>query len=285
MIEFKNLTLKNYFSLKRMYGKSKEFNQLNDGLADNFQKSNFLSFLMSNQIIKLIKVNKKYIGYVWYENIYEDIYLIRDLYIPNKSFKYFDSLNINNMHFLYESYTSSKCNEILSKLNFFQKDVSDLMVLSVDKINIAESKDAEEYEVFQRDHHENIRCELQNSIFDSNSRIPLTLDDVYFDEEQDYYIENACIFIKENDTYVGMGQIINLNNKLTVVNFGIRKEFRNKGYGKKLMNRILYSCTDIGKAFDKREVYIRVSRENSIAYALYEDLGFKYVDSIISWEF
>lgn len=284
MIKFKNLSIKNYFSLKKMCEKSKEFNRLNDSIKDNYEGSTLLALLLSNQNVSLMKYHNEFIGYVWYENIYEDIYMIRDLYMSDRGFDKVDSISIKNKHFLYESYTSSNCNKFLTKFNFFEKDVSDLLILPLDKINISDDEEGSDYEVFQRDNHEKIRCELQNNIFGSDSRIPLTLDDVYFDEEQAYYIENACIFLKENDIYIGMGQIINLNNKLTIVNFGIRKEYRKKGYGKKLINRLLLLGKDIGKAFGKKEIYIRVSRENTIAYGLYIDSDFTYVDSIINWE-
>ncbi|WP_406541200.1 hypothetical protein [Clostridium ljungdahlii] len=56
----------------------------------------------------------------------------------------------------------------------------------------------------------------------------MTLEDIYFDEAQDYYFEKGAIFLKQNDEYIGYGQIVMENDIPVIVNFGILKEFRGK---------------------------------------------------------
>ncbi|MCW6066421.1 GNAT family N-acetyltransferase, partial [Clostridium sporogenes] len=118
--------------------------------------------------------------------------------------------------------------------------------------------------------HEKIRCYIQNEVFKSNNRVPLTKEDIYFDESQDYYVKDASFFIKKNDKYIGYGQVILENNIPFIVNFGILPNFRKEGYGKVLLDHILNKLKI--KGFKK--VMIRVSSENEVALNLYRSLGF-----------
>ncbi len=118
--------------------------------------------------------------------------------------------------------------------------------------------------------HEKIRCYIQNEVFKSNTRVPLTKEDIYFDESQDYYIKDASFFIKKNNEYIGYGQVILENSIPFIVNFGIMPNFRNQGYGKMLLNHILNKL----KIKGFQNVMIRVNSENEIALNLYKSLGF-----------
>ncbi len=109
--------------------------------------------------------------------------------------------------------------------------------------------------------------------FKSHDRIPLTKEDIYFDESQNYYVKDASFFIKKDDEYIGYGQVILENNIPFIVNFGILSNFRKEGYGKVLLNHILNKLKI--KGFKK--VMIRVSSENEIALNLYKSLGFYHI--------
>ena len=68
---------------------------------------------------------------------------------------------------------------------------------------------------------EGLRCDVQNQIFADLNRRPLTIEDIYMDMSQDYYINDFCFFGMLGENYIGYGQIINNRNMYTIVNFGI----------------------------------------------------------------
>ena len=118
--------------------------------------------------------------------------------------------------------------------------------------NIKELKISIEKVVLKKD--EELRCKLQNSIFSASTRIPLEVEDIENDIEQDYYIEDLSLFIKINNIAIGYGQIIYNRDMYTVVNFGILKEFRNYGFGKILLNHLI----ETAKNMNIYDLYIRV---------------------------
>jgi hypothetical protein len=63
-------------------------------------------------------------------------------------------------------------------------------------------------ELFKKGFHEQIRCNIQNEVFKNDSRIPLSIEDIYYDESQKYYYDEGSIFIKKANDYIGYGQII-----------------------------------------------------------------------------
>ncbi|NLK96124.1 MAG: GNAT family N-acetyltransferase, partial [Clostridiales bacterium] len=124
-----------------------------------------------------------------------------------------------------------------------------------------------------------IRCFIQNSVFRDNNRIPLTTADIEFDENQDYFIDDLCLFISVDNKVIGYGQIIYNKGIYTVVNLGIIKKYRGKGYGRDLLNALIILAERKGI----RDLFIRVELNNHKAERLYESCGFNEVGYISNW--
>ncbi len=133
---------------------------------------------------------------------------------------------------------------------------------------------------FIPDKDEKIRCDMQNRIFKKDDRIPLSVQDIYFDECQEYYFADGSFFILLEDRLIGYGQLIMNNYVPTIVNFGILDEFRGKGYGKLFINFFLKIASDSG--FDR--VFIKVDYSNKIAFNLYGSVGFKIYKETYTWK-
>lgn len=126
---------------------------------------------------------------------------------------------------------------------------------------------------------EELRCKIQNSVFYDKSRIPLCPSDISDEEDEDYYINNFGVFICKSDGQaIGYGQVIYSNGEYTIVNLGILKSYRQRGYGEILLKYLIELCYDNSIKY----VYIKVERENINALSLYKKLGFKEDNPIVS---
>ena len=76
--------------------------------------------------------------------------------------------------------------DLLKKINILYNSNIDEVKISIEKV------------VLKKD--EELRCKLQNSIFSSSTRVPLEVEDIENDIEQEYYIEDLSLFIKVNNT-------------------------------------------------------------------------------------
>ena len=127
------------------------------------------------------------------------------------------------------------------------------------------------FKKFIRGKDEAIRCFLQNTIFESKNRLPLTIKDIYYDEMQDYYLEDSAIFLKQGNSYIGYGQIIEKSKIPFIVNLGILPQYQNQGYGTLLLKYLLNMLYKKKKSFVK----INVDPKNIRALELYKLLNFK----------
>jgi len=127
-----------------------------------------------------------------------------------------------------------------------------------------------EFVNFTIDKDEQLRCDIQNEIFNAPNRIPLRVTDIHWDENQSYYRNEWSIFLKKWDQFIGYGQIILQDDIPQIVNLGIKKEFRGYGYGKQL----LYYLLSLLLNTDYDSVKIRVEYKNNIAIDLYRKVGF-----------
>ena len=94
------------------------------------------------------------------------------------------------------------------------KTINLLYNYNINEVNISIEK-----VVLNRD--EELRCKLQNSIFSASTRVPLEVEDIENDIEQDYYIKDLSLFIKVNNIAIGYGQIIYNRDMYTVVNLSL----------------------------------------------------------------
>ena len=135
------------------------------------------------------------------------------------------------------------------------------------------------FKIFTKREDEGLRCFIQNSVFKDNDRIPLVPYDIKLEEEEDYYINDLCVFIMIGNVTIGYGQVISKKDLYTIVNVGILDEYRNKGYGEMLIKYLIYLC------YKKHisQVTINVDVNNYKAFNLYKKMGFEEYGKITTW--
>ncbi|MGG7186544.1 GNAT family N-acetyltransferase, partial [Clostridium butyricum] len=142
-----------------------------------------------------------------------------------------------------------------------------------------EVKDGINFKHFIKNCDEKLRCDVQNEIFYDENRVPLDTEDIFDEEEQDYYINDFSVFLYVNNECAGYGQIILSNDLYTIVNFGIIKKYRCCGYGQLLLNYLIELC----RINQIEHVYIRVEKNNYKAVSLYNKVGFREYISYDTW--
>ena len=291
---FKNLNLERFS--KENYDKN---------FFEYYENEKFLK-----KFVKLFIYRKEVIGYIWYEIPVEMPVRVWSLYIKPE---YIDLLSpeilksFNNTILSYETCNDEDTNRMLINLGFKKVKPSLLMNIELSNYNkaaqVALLKNSLEHnsnvinslnnlyngnirninittEKVLLDRDEELRCKIQNSVFSATTRIPLEVEDIQNDIEQDYYMEDLSLFIKLNNIAIGYGQIIFNRDMYTVVNFGILKEFRGYGFGKILLNELINAA----KKMQINELFIRVEENNYSALKLYNWIGFKSKSIINKWE-
>ena len=181
-------------------------------------------------------------------------------------------------NFVYEVIENSYSKELVSLLGMTK--VRETLLLNLDtrypreKINYKLN-----YRKFKINEDEKLRCKIQNRVFRNNIRVPITPNDIRYDEKQKYYLKDLCIFAMESNNPIGYGQIIFNRGVYSVVNFGIVHEIRGKGYGKEFLNKLI----DLAKENNIKEINIRVDSSNKIARNLYEKVGFDEEGIFSTW--
>ncbi|SHI97874.1 Acetyltransferase (GNAT) family protein [Clostridium cavendishii DSM 21758] len=254
-------------------------------IADYFNnlvgKKSMLEKLMAVENILLLLEEKEIKGFIKLENYYDDIYILKDVYINNLLKKNIDKIKILKIlsasKIIYEESLQDNFFYELSVLGFRSVNKTIFMSINLNNFNLdIDSSYDKSIKLFIKGKDEKIRCILQNQIFNEEGRIPLSVDDIFWDEKQVYYLEDMNYFIFDKEIPVGYGQIIFNDNKYILCNFGILKEYRNKGLGKRLLTSLL----KIAKAKNMETIYIKVLDKNVHAISLYKSIGFT-VESII----
>ena len=296
---FKNLNLERFS--KENYDKN---------FFEYYENEKFFLKIFLKKFVKLFIYRKEFIGYIWYEIPVEMPVRVWSLYIKPE---YIDLLSpeilksFNNTILSYETCNDEDTNRMLINLGFKKVKPSLLMNIELSNYNkaaqVALLKNSLEHnsnvinslnnlyngnirninittEKVLLDRDEELRCKIQNSVFSATTRIPLEVEDIQNDIEQDYYMEDLSLFIKLNNIAIGYGQIIFNRDMYTVVNFGILKEFRGYGFGKILLNELINAA----KKMQINELFIRVEENNYSALKLYNWIGFKSKSIINKWE-
>ena len=120
---------------------------------------------------------------------------------------------------------------------------------------------------------------MQNNIFYSNDRIPLEIKDIKYEEKQEFYKKDLCIFMLLDNKEIGYGQIVYNKNMYMIVNFGVLKEYRGLGYGEYFLNYLVNMAYNL----NIKDLYIRVDYENYKALNLYNKIGFKFLGYYTTW--
>jgi len=284
MVFMEKLTLFNINYLKKLYNKSENAYICDKSFFDIYNKESFIIKYIIRKQIKLFKVGNEYVGYIWYEspsdegfsNIYA-IYL-EDKYIKLLNSNILSYLNIDT--FKYDMLATSKAVYIMKKLNFNVNSKNILMKMQATTFNINFNKNKIMFKHFKEEQDEDLRCKIQNSVFNDKNRIPLSVGDIRCEEDEEYYIKNFSVFIcNENGQATGYGQIICNKGFYTIVNLGILHEYRKQGYGEMLVKYLVELC----HKQSIKNVYIRVDKNNLKALSLYSKIGFKEYESFVTW--
>lgn len=284
MVFLEKLSLFNIDRFRKLYNRNEDAFICDRSFFEIYDNEHFIIKYLIRKQIKLFKVNNEYIGYIWYEypsqrdfsNIYS-IYL-KDEYVDLINSKMLSFLNINA--FRYDMLTNSKASKLMKKLNFNVNSKNILMKIKTNNFSNIINEDKVIFRHFKEGQDEALRCKIQNYVFNNKNRIPLSVEDVYREEVEDYYLNDFGVFIcNSKGQAIGYGQIILNNGFFTIVNLGILQEYRNHGYGEMLVKYLINLCYH--KSIN--EVYIRVDKDNYTALALYRRVGFKEHQSYISW--
>ena len=295
------LTVDNMENFKKLYCENFKLKSYNKDFFKCYENQNFLVKFLYRKYIKLIKYNNIYIGYIWYENSYDNYVKVWALYIDPK---YKEKLNINilsffnNNYLAYEEIEREENDLILKTLGFVKNGYTILLsmntkdfdyktnnyILNYNReklmIKLLSNNIDFSFRKFIKGKDEKLRCELQNDIFNKWNRMPLNVGDIYADMAQDYYLDEFSFLGVLNKIPIGYGQIIFNRNMYTIVNFGIISNFRSLGLGRIFLNEIINSA----KVNKINDLYIRVDSENIAAINLYKSIGFKEETKVILWE-
>jgi ribosomal protein S18 acetylase RimI-like enzyme len=284
MVFLDKLSFFNIEHFRELYKTSENAYICDKNFFEIYDEESFIIKYLIRKQIKLFKVKDEYVGYIWYENpcnrTFSDIYAIylKDEYIDLISSKILSFFNINAFRF--DMLANSKASYIMKKLNFNINSRHILMKIKTSIQCNRFNKDKCIFRHFVEGQDEKLRCEIQNLVFNEKNRIPLTVEDIYREEEEEYYLNNFGVFIYSNYGQVlGYGQVILNKGLYTIVNVGILNGYRQQGYGEMLVRYLIDLC----HKNSIKNVYIRVEKNNQKALSLYNKIGFKEHQSFISW--
>lgn len=282
MVTFERLNNNNFENFKSLLKESREKVEYREDFYKYYDNKSFIFKFIIRKLVKLIKVNNNYVGYLWIENPSPKNTKLCDMYIKEEYLKYFNStlpLVLNSNVITYECLENDYSLTLLKKLSLTRIRLTYLMKINSKNIVAKNSNPNISFALYNTREDAKIRCNLQNSIFKEDSRIPLSVEDIYHDEKQDYYLENLSLFIKLKDRVIGYGQIIYSREMYTLVNFGITPGFRGQGYGESLICELV----NLAKRNGIDNIFIRVDYDNFAARKLYGKVGFREVGNFSTW--
>jgi ribosomal protein S18 acetylase RimI-like enzyme len=279
-----NLTLKNISNFRKINKFNTDFSLSNKDFFEEYDNSNIIQKIFLRKNVKLLLEENRYIGYMWFERHNKNYSSINSInVIRDDNLAYYRTLIsslTDNSLITYESEDNEINIEILSGLGFKRdKGFVELEKQCFEQYNIIKPNNIT-FSIVEKDEDEKERCTLQNEIFKNNDRIPINIEDIYYDEAQEYYFDKGAIFIELDNRPIGYGQIIVEDNMATLVNFGIIERFRKEGYGKLLLSYLINIA--VGNDFSK--VSLKVDYNNKNALELYRSLGFNIKRTLYTWQ-
>lgn len=166
--------------------------------------------------------------------------------------------------------------DILSAVNVYHFDMLDnLMYMQWESHKIDKDQLDNNVLLFRRlviGKEEKLRIELQNEIFSNiRNRTPLALNDILYEQATSRFLKDYCFILEEYREPIGYGQVLKMDQRYFLVNFGIVEECRRHGYGAYFLQQIMKICHLDG--IDK--LYLSVDRNNDAAINLYKRMGFQ----------
>lgn len=284
MYELVELNKNNINEFKELNRLKNHFNKLNKDFFETYYNQNYFKQFLQKKNVKLLKKDSIYIGYIWCENLRKYIYKIQALNIVNnenllEGYKILiKSIGVYSK--IYYECEKNKYNfGVLEELGFYKTNGIIQMTLTLDEYTEFMIDKGITFKKVIKGIDESLRCTLQNKIFKREDRIPLDIDDIYYDETQSYYYDDGAIFMKKHDDYIGYGQIIIKEDIPYIVNFGLLNKWRNKGYGKIFLSYLLKILYNNGFKIVK----IKVEPNNLGAINLYKGFGFTEEQELYTW--
>lgn len=284
MFNCAGLYKKDLKKLEDLNTRRKEFNELNEDFFDEYNSISYAFQFFLLKKIKMLKYDSEFVGFLWINSWNRNNTNINSISIIDtvnmyQGFNTLISVIKGNSNLNYSCMKNDFNFEILTKSGFKKKDGTFEMIKNLEGYNPILYDENISFEVVQKGTLERIRCDLQNEIFKNASRVPLTIEDIYFDEIQKYYLKAGSILMKYKDNYIGYGQIIVEFNNATIVNFGILNKYRNRGFGKMLLFHLL----NIISVYNYNIAFIKVKSYNDSALNLYKACGFKIYNENYNW--
>lgn len=275
MYKYEFLQLKNFSCFKKLI--NNDSNYKNFELLSEYGKMPFLFRCIYNRNIIMLKKQREYIGYMWITRYEYNHYKINRIIIK----EYNDVLLYNGFfnkfpkdtYFEIEGIFQEEELEMLERLGFREIE----LLYKMKKSNLInyefDLKDSMEFKIFCKKKDEKLRCEIQNEIFKAKNRIDIEESDILFEENQDYYMENAAFFLLYKDMVIGYGQLIEEEGNVYIVNLGIIEGFRGNGYSSLILKKLINTAVEMG--YD--EVFLKCSENNFSALNVYKKHGFEIV--------
>lgn len=279
-----NLTLKNINNFREINKYNTNFSLSNKDFFQEYDNSNIFRKIFLRKNVNLLLEENKYIGYIWFERHNKNYSSINSInVIGGNNLNYYKTLInplMDNSLITYESEDNEMNMKILSRLGFKRdKGFVELEKQCTQKYIITKPNNIT-FTIVEKDKDEKARCLLQNEIFKNNDRIPINIEDIYYDEAQEYYFDKGAIFIELDNMPIGYGQIIVEDNMAVLVNFGIVEKFRKEGYGKLFLSYLLNIAMDN----DFSRVSLKVDSNNESALTLYHSQGFNIKRTLYTWQ-
>jgi GNAT superfamily N-acetyltransferase len=275
--------------LKRLNDLSSEFNVLNEDFFERYDRAGIAGKLLERRRVRLLKCGSDCTGFIWFERYTKSTCRIRSMFSDEK-----DSLSayrllvesIGDFRNIQYSCTDNVFNfRMLEDLGFERGPGEIEMLIGRDEIMKAlEEKPSSQpglvFKTFEKGKDEGLRCWVQNDIFENSSRVPLSLSDIIHDVSQRYFLEGGAAFLYVGGDCIGYGQIVIHGDIPYLVNIGIIKGYRGRGYGRVLVKHFLKTILERG--FD--EVRLNVKSDNLAAFNLYKSLGFSVDSETCRWQ-
>ena len=271
-----SLNKTNLSNFKILNSKRSDFNSMNLDFFDTYDEANILKKMFYRKFVRILTKEDKTIGYIWEKPLLKGLYKIQSLYLDKDNITKENILRlIGNKNKDYILYYKGEVSilDTLNDIGFNFRNKT--LILSIDlKDKFNESREGISYKRVILGKDEDLRCDIQNKIFNNKNRIPLTIDDIYYDELQKYYYNEGALFIQLDNNVIGYGQIIIDNKVPYIVNFGILDEYKGKGFGRIFLHHLLNLIIDEGF----QSSLIKVDKENIKAVNLYKSTGFKEIE-------
>jgi len=288
MYECVNLNKNRIPELKRLSESSSCFNDLNENFFETYSSAGYVSQIMQRRKVKLLRRGGVYTGFVWFEYYTSNTCGIKAIFSSEKediaAYRILLDSIPGCLNIQYRCTSNGYNFRVLENLGFERGTGAIEMSLESGGIESAlENKPSGSrglvFKTFEKGKDEGLRCWIQNDIFENDRRVPLSISDIIHDVSQRCFLEGGAAFLYLEGECIGYGQIIIQGEIPYIVNIGIIKGYRGKGYGRVLVMHFL----EVVRSRGFEQVRLNVKSENLAAMNLYRSLGFKVESETYKW--